>query len=141
MEFNRIVLYLALIAFTGISCVRNEPILPETGKEHCAHCSMAITDHKFHSQILTTKGRRIYFDSLECLHAYVKEKRPSIQSVWVVLYDSPGKMASMDSASYIQSEDIRTPMGEGIAAFSDRSSAEKYLKEHKGKLLGRILEE
>ncbi|PJZ68138.1 accessory protein NosL [Leptospira perolatii] len=140
MRLCKLMLIFSLIVLQQMGCTKNEPVTPELGHEKCAHCVMAITDPKFHAQILTQKGRRVYFDSLECLRSYLKENQISLHLGWVALFDIPGKMVSVQEATYVQSEEIRSPMGGGLAAFSDLQNARSFLEKHKGKIIENILE-
>lgn len=125
---------LALIVLY-VSCIRNEPVLPEIGREKCAHCSMSIVDLRFHSQLLTEKGRRYYFDSIECLRAYEKTNSFPVRSSWVADFEHPKKMIVASEAVYVRSSEIRSPMGQGMLSFSSRERAEIFLKNRAGEII------
>ncbi|PNV76380.1 nitrous oxide reductase accessory protein NosL [Leptospira inadai] len=124
---------IALLLSAG--CTKNEPIVPEAGREQCQYCSMSIVDFRFHAQFLTQKGRRYYFDSIECLQSYIRENQPTIRSVWVSDFESPGKMLLEPNAVFVQSESIHSPMGKGLGAFRSLERAKSYLALHTGILI------
>ncbi|EPG74853.1 putative accessory protein NosL [Leptospira fainei serovar Hurstbridge str. BUT 6] len=96
---------------------------------------MSIVDFRFHAQFLTQKGRRYYFDSIECLQSYIRENHPAIRSVWVSDFESPGKMLLESNAVFVQSESIHSPMGKGIGAFRSIERAKSFLTSHTGILI------
>ncbi|TGM85549.1 nitrous oxide reductase accessory protein NosL [Leptospira licerasiae] len=131
------VIILLSVVSISVFCSKREPILPEFGRELCAHCSMAIVDKRFHAQLLTEKGRRYYFDSIECSHSFEKSARYSSGSVWFADYENPDRMISEETAVIVRSSEIRSPMGEGLAAFYSIENAKDFLKTHKGSIWSR----
>ncbi|MBM9579745.1 nitrous oxide reductase accessory protein NosL [Leptospira sp. 201903070] len=135
MKF-RISLWMLVFVLGGsLSCGPKEALIPERGKEKCNHCSMAIVDMRFHSQLLTDKGRRYYFDSIECLYSYKESLELERFRTWVTDYENVTRMLSEEEAAIVQSEEIHSPMGKGLAAFSSLENAREYLKNHKGSIL------
>lgn len=98
---------------------------------------MAIVDKRFHAQLLTEKGRRYYFDSIECSHSFEKFARYSSGSVWFADFENPDQMISEEGAILVRSSELRSPMGEGIAAFSSMDRAKEFLNTHKGSIWSR----
>ena len=133
--FPAIILF--FVVSVSVFCSKREPILPEFGRELCAHCSMAIVDKRFHAQLLTEKGRRYYFDSIECSHSFEKSARYSSGSVWFADFENPDRMISADIAVLVSSSELRSPMGEGLAAFSSIERAKEFLNNHKGSIWSR----
>ncbi|MEI1279752.1 nitrous oxide reductase accessory protein NosL [Leptospira venezuelensis] len=128
------VIILSLLVSVSVFCSKREPILPEFGRELCAHCSMAIVDKRFHAQLLTEKGRRYYFDSIECSHSFKESARYSSGSVWYADFENPDKMLPEETAVLVISSELRSPMGEGLAAFSSMDRAKDFLNTHKGSI-------
>ncbi|EMK00963.1 nitrous oxide reductase accessory protein NosL [Leptospira sp. WS58.C1] len=131
------VILLLSVVSVSVFCSKREPKLPEFGRELCAHCSMAIVDKRFHSQLLTEKGRRYYFDSIECSHSFEKSERYSSGSVWFADYENPDRMLSEKAAVLVRSSELRSPMGEGLGAFSSMDRAKNFLNSHKGSVWSR----
>ncbi|PJZ52063.1 nitrous oxide reductase accessory protein NosL [Leptospira adleri] len=132
MKF-RISLWTILFAcLSFVSCVRKEPVIPERGREKCSHCSMSIVDMRFQSQLLTDKGRRYYFDSIECLQSYRENLNSEVILSWVTDFEDTNRMLKENEATIVQSPDIHSPMGKGLAAFASFEKASEYLRNHQG---------
>jgi copper chaperone NosL len=63
------------------------------------------------------------------------EPADNILQQLVVDFDSPGKLTDATSAFFIQSEQVRSPMGSQIAAFAERGSMQKFNQEWSGAML------
>ncbi|MCG9879236.1 MAG: hypothetical protein MH472_01425 [Bacteroidia bacterium] len=92
------------------------------GKDDCDYCKMKIMDTKFGMAILTQKGKTFKFDDYHCYELYVKENNPSIQSNFVVAVDNPGKLIGSNQTFYVQNENIKSPMGSGLAFFRNKEN-------------------
>ena len=87
----------------------------------CEHCQMLITDARFVTQVVTTKGKAYKFDSIECMVDFLAEgslAESDIHSAWVTASNRPGTWLKAEDARYLQSVNIRSPMGANLAAFS-----------------------
>jgi len=97
-----------------------EPQPIRYGDDACEHCRMTISDARFGTELLTTTGKAYTFDSVECLADYV-HAHPDIaadaHSLWVTSYDDPGTLVSLDEARFVHGPSVRSPMGQGLAAF------------------------
>jgi copper chaperone NosL len=88
---------------------------------------MFITDDRFVTQVVTTKGKAYKFDSIECMVEFLAEgslPADQIHSAWVSDYNEPGKWIKAEEARYLQSVNIRSPMGANLAAFSSLQDLE-----------------
>ncbi len=99
----------------GCGEVRPEPLT--VGEVKCSHCSMSIVDMRFHTQLITYKGKRYHFDAIECMEQFQKQNNIKIEKVWVTNYLNTKEFISKDEAITIHSDKIRSPMGAGLAAF------------------------
>ena len=103
---------------------------PETiahdGTESCAVCGMAITDRRFSAQAVSVTGRRVHFDSIECLVAYVvglDGAKPA--QVWVSDFARGGGAVPAASAHYLAVESGgASPMGRGLVAVASAEAAD-----------------
>ncbi len=87
---------------------------------------MTIADPAYAAQVVTTTGRAFKLDSSECLRGFLDSgslAAPDVHSSWVTAIDTES-LVKAESAWYVQSVSIRSPMGGGLAAFSTRSAAE-----------------
>lgn len=109
-----------------MSCMEVKPSIV-FGKDDCDYCKMKIMDNHFGSALVTKKGRVYKFDDINCYHGFCNEKT-SIEKdqVYIVTYDQPGVMVPLKQAFYMQSQEIRSPMGSGVAAFSSQEACKSH---------------
>lgn len=108
------------------------------GKDACEHCRMTIMDKKFGAELITKKGKIFVFDSDECLAQYViknPEQEKDMAAIWVADYENAGELVELSKAFFVKSAYIISPMGEGLASFSNEPTAQKIATEFKGKIL------
>jgi len=130
----------SLVLLMGIlliySCeVRPTPEPVRFGKDQCAFCRMAIVDAGFASELKTKKGKVYKFDAIECLAAfYLSGKIPKqeVLAIWVSDYKQK-KFIRAETAYYLISPNVRSPMGLNIAAFEKKEDLEEALSVFKGK--------
>ena len=109
-----------LLVMPGCGIKNPAPI--NFGQEECAYCKMYISDSKFGSAMMTSKGKQFNFDSIECLAAFCLTAGPSINdksSFWVSIADNPGHLQPIMAATIIHSPEIKSPMGVGLIAYSN----------------------
>ncbi|HUF09559.1 MAG TPA: nitrous oxide reductase accessory protein NosL [Rhodothermales bacterium] len=87
------------------------------GRDQCAHCKMAISDLRFAAQYVTEKGKRFTFDSIECLVHSMQMSEVGVRSAWVADYEMEDRWVPVESAVFVHSDRIHSPMGAGLAAF------------------------
>jgi copper chaperone NosL len=107
------------------------------GEDHDAFCRMTISDARFATQIVTHQGRAYKFDSIECMRGFLSADTippEDIHSIWVT--DSPSRsLVRAESAIFVLSEQIQSPMGGGLMAFSSEDEAQRMLEETGGSQL------
>ena len=92
------------------------------GEDVCAFCRMTIVDNQHAAQLVTEKGKNYKYDAIECMINDLNSwKRPPVKYHLVSDYASPGMMTDALSASYLISEEIPSPMGAFLSAFSSES--------------------
>ena len=115
-----------------ISC-KVEPQAIEYGKEQCNFCSMTIVDKAHASQYVTTKGKQFKFDAIECLINDINNKNDNDIAVMLVAnYNKPGEMINAKTASYLISEEIKSPMSVNLSAFSSLEKATEMQQKYIG---------
>lgn len=106
------------------SCDRGaEPI--SYGKDACYSCKMIISDQRFGAEIITNTGKAYKFDDTHCLKSFYKSgylEESKIAAVYIVDYAQKEKLIPADKAFFISGDEIRGPMGGGVAAFETESS-------------------
>jgi copper chaperone NosL len=121
MRFFSVILYLLLVS----SCSRGpEPI--NYGADACEFCRMTIVDKQHAAQLVTEKGKNYKYDAIECMINDLNEwERPPVKIHLVADYANPGRMTDALTASYLISEEIPSPMGAYLSAFSNESERNK----------------
>lgn len=135
LKFNYIFLILLLLL---PSCSKDIPKLDYL-KDQCEHCRMTLTDEKYGALIFTKKGKSIKFDATECMLDYLQENKveeKEVDEYLVVNLTSPGELIKAESAQYLVSSNLPSPMGENISAFAFKLDAENYLKQYGGEIVG-----
>ena len=127
-------IFLLVLVFALVSCERGiKPI--DYGKDECHWCQMKIMDPQFGSEVVTDKGRVYKFDSAECLLVYLNQAECEHSHLVVTDFDTPHKLIPADSATYLISENMPSPMGANLNAFYSATSAQSYQSEKGGELL------
>lgn len=117
------------------SCGSPQPASVVVGQDVCEHCQMFITDDRFVTQVVTKTGKAYKFDSIECMVDFLaSDALPAdqVHSAWVTDYNEPGKWVKAEEARYLQSVNIRSPMGANLAAFSSLQDLENAKVEANG---------
>ncbi len=129
---------LVILALLFAGCGAHKPRPLQLGQEQCAYCSMVVSDPKFGAELITTKGKIYPFDAIECLAAFVytnKIPKDQIQSMWVVDFEELDKFVPAESAFYLHSPQIRSPMGMSLLAVSTEAQALRLQKQYDGEIL------
>lgn len=104
-------------------------------RDQCQHCNMLIRDKLFGAIAVEKEGEVLKFDAIECLINYLKEKDESgFEKLLVADYSNSGILVSAQSAIYLKSNSIPSPMGAYLTGYQSRSDAEKIQKEMGGEL-------
>jgi len=93
---------------------------------------------RYGGELVTKKGRVYKFDSVECLAAfYLTEQVPpeEVASLWVVVFDKPGKLIPAEEAIYLHSPNLRSPMGLNLSAYDSQEVADKLQLNYAGEFL------
>jgi len=92
-------------------------------------------DKKFGAELVTAKGKVYKFDDMNCLLNFINSgylEDEILEHLLVVDYSQPGKLISAENAFYLKSEEIRSPMASGVAAFETENVMLKYKSKLKG---------
>ncbi len=123
-----------LILLLLVSC-KVEPGKINLGQEACHFCKMTIVDQHHATQYITKKGKQYNFDSIECMMQDLENKKTNEISLFMVSdYGNPESMIDAQIATYLISEEIKSPMGAFLSAFSSDSLAKETLQKGGGKL-------
>ncbi|MDX1664754.1 MAG: nitrous oxide reductase accessory protein NosL [Candidatus Promineifilaceae bacterium] len=125
-------LLLALVACAD-SAAEGPPEI-RYGEDLCDDCHMIIDDPRFASAYVTEEGEFRLFDDIGDMYRYADRTGDSVRAFWVHDYHSEEWLES-DSATFVYSPALLTPMGWGLAAFADRETAAAFQAEEGGDLL------
>ncbi len=131
---------MALLALSGLlglgACggPKAEPI--DYGEDMCDFCQMTIMDRQHAAEAVTQKGRVYKFDAIECMVDYVLEHESDTPFgiLLVADYARPGEMIDAQTATYLISPNLPSPMGAFLSGFGSRAEAEKVQAEKGGEL-------
>ena len=101
------------------------------GIDACAECRMIIGDKRFAGAFITTDGETIKFDDIGCMRVYERKHGVMPRHAWVHDYPSEAWI-DQTKAVFVHSAAMVTPMGYGIAAFSDAQKARQFLEKQGG---------
>ncbi|WP_421812415.1 nitrous oxide reductase accessory protein NosL [Flagellimonas sp.] len=131
---SSIILLLAVLGFITGCTVSPKPI--DYGHVGCHYCSMTIVDKQHAAQLVTKKGKVFNFDAVECMMNQLKEEDESAIALFLVNdFDRPGELVDAKKATYLVSENIPSPMGAFLSAFSEQQVAQNTLDVNGGELL------
>lgn len=119
-------LWAAFVWLYGCNSSEIKPveIYPE---DMCSQCRMAVSDHAFASEIITTTGEVYKFDDLGCLQSF-KTKSSDLKIAATFVKDFESKKWLPYERSTIVRTGINTPMGSGLVAFADSARAKAHLE-------------
>lgn len=113
-----VLLFLPCHAYTG------DNVIPPDVK--CSECGMGVDpSSKFSAWVLDDKGGKLFFCDVGDMLNHYKNDINRIRSAGVRDYTT-GQWIDGKKAFYISIKGIKTPMSWGIAAFRDKSNAEKF---------------
>ena len=107
-----------LLAITTASCAPRGPQPIAYGRADCDVCRMRITDNRFGGEVVTSTGKVMQFDSVECLANYVASTDMTGREAWVSDYQHPGTLIPASAARYERRSGPSSGMGANLVALS-----------------------
>ncbi len=98
---------------------------------------MTIMDKRFGSEIVTDKGKAYKYCSIECMvREYNRDEKinANAENFFANDYEEPGFLTDATKLHYIISENMPSPMGEGLNAFANKDKAQFYQEKNTGTL-------
>lgn len=126
-RMKKVLTLLLPVAFLSLSSCQQGPAEIKSGVDHCDFCKMTISETKFAAELVTEKGRVYKFDDLHCLVAF----KEFTGKYYVADYAHPASIQPVEKMVFLESADLKGPMGGNIAAFSNKEDASAY----KGKFI------
>ena len=123
-----------LLSVSLLSCsTAPQPI--QLGTDVCYFCKMTISDARFGAEIVTRKGKFFKFDDAHCLLSYVHSgilDPQDIAGIYLVDFCGDHALTKVETTFLLQSEELRSPMGGNIAAFTSEDSLNKMKEKFNG---------
>jgi copper chaperone NosL len=115
-----------LMGLTSCDVTKPEPI--KLNSDHCDNCGMTIANPKFAAELFTKKGRAYKFDDISCMINYKADNAEKAEgaSYYVANFLGDNTLIAAETAVYIMGENVKSPMGGNIAAFSNKESSQTY---------------
>jgi copper chaperone NosL len=136
-KFSGMRLLLIFCVFLFSCSVEPQPLI--YGKDACHTCKMTLTDQKFGAEVVTAKGKVYKFDDANCMINFMNSGSMEGQEVsykLMVDYTQPGKLLPVEHTLFLKSDEIRSPMNSGIAAFETEASMKEFKQKWGATLLG-----
>ena len=109
----------------GAACAAPGPRALVLQQDACAQCRMVIADARYGGEAITSTGRVLTFDAIECLAAYARTAPPgTVRAMYVIDVQHPGTFVRADSAAFLRGALIGSPMGRGIVGLASPAAAE-----------------
>jgi len=129
---NKLITIVSLLSIVLFTSCNIQPQKIEYGKDACHFCRMNIVDKQHSAELVSNKGKAYKFDATECLINYLEEIDATEMELFLVAdYNNPGTLIDANTAAFIISKNIPSPMGEFLSAVSTKDEA-LDLQEAKG---------
>ena len=123
-----------IVAWTACASYGETPPDIRYGEDVCDACHMVISEPRFAAASTTPDGRVYLFDDIGCMVRFVQTQHIPIHKVWVHDYTS-ATWVPAETAQFIRTQSVTTPMGYGVIAFADPSAAQAWQGAHGGMTL------
>lgn len=108
------------------------------GQDACAFCKMTLMDKHYGAEVVTKKGKVYVLDDVNCLARLLKSgdiKAENIAGRYIVDYAHPGVLLEVEKAVFLQSDNLKTPMASGVAAFANEQDLNAVKSQTGGELM------
>ena len=127
--------FAAGIILAGCHKSELEPVAIEP-EDMCGFCKMAISEKRYAAEFIDIDGRPFKFDDIGCMVNFMQSKgnKQRIRGYFVMDFNDRHWLKA-DTAYYVRSSELKTPMGSGIVAFKDEAGAAEAVDKYHGKAL------
>lgn len=130
------VMAVAAIVSAGCGARPSGPQPPDIafGRDVCEQCGMIISEARFACATVLDDGSSHKFDDIgEMVMYHFDHPDQQVTAYFVHDYNTEA-WTRAEPAFYVQSDNIKTPMGHGLAAFAAKTDAEAYATKAGGKV-------
>ncbi|MEJ2502328.1 MAG: nitrous oxide reductase accessory protein NosL, partial [Gemmatimonadota bacterium] len=119
------------------ACAGPGPVPIAYGEDQGEYCRMTIADERYGAELVTRQGRVHRFDSIECLAGFrlAMADTADIHSLWVTDFADPPTLIRVEDAFFLESRDLKSPMGANLTAFGPGMTREAALHSFYGVVL------
>lgn len=120
------IVLIVLLSLIGCAQAKDEIQPPEIfyGQDLCDECSMIISEARFAAATIDLKGNAHKFDDIGGMLIYHMDHPESqVKAYFVHDYNSQSWLRG-ETAFYVRSPRIQSPMDDGIAAFAEQAAAQ-----------------
>ncbi len=129
-----VLVYGLLFALLLPSCQSKsgEPQPPDIlyGQDVCDECGMIISEARFAAATVVVDGPAHKFDDIAEMVIYHMDHPNENVRAWFVHDYNTEAWIRGETALYVMSDEIHSPMGGGVAAFGRRTDAEPFARLH-----------
>lgn len=129
-----LVLGLALTACGGAADTEPTPPTIHYGEDLCELCNMIISEERHAAAYVTGDGRGHAFDDIGDMLRAHQEMQEEVTAFFVHDYEDRAWIRA-ETAHYVLSDSLTTPMASGLAAFSASEEAQALAAELQGQVL------
>ncbi|MCU0423828.1 MAG: nitrous oxide reductase accessory protein NosL [Bacteroidia bacterium] len=122
---------LPLLAFSLllVSCNQQGPVPIKLHNDACNFCKMTIAEGRFAAELITDKGKVFKFDDLSCMIRFLNENKNQVYTQkYINDYTKNNILIDAESALFIYSPNVRSPMRGDVASFAMQEDADKHSK-------------
>lgn len=112
-----------------------EPVPPEIhyGEDICEFCGMIVSEERFAAGYITANGQEEIFDDIGDMVQSRLQNAGEAKAIFVHDYDEHTWIKA-ETATYVLSENLPTPMLSGLAAFASADRAKEFAAELDGQV-------
>lgn len=122
-----LLLIAAVFIFSACNNTDYEPVDIDPLTDICIQCNMHVPDDMFGVEFIMKDGKVYKFDDLGCMMKYSKSIMDDIEVLYVRDYNTE-EWIDATKAIYVYDKDIRTPMGNGVISFQNKTDAEEFVE-------------
>ncbi|MCB9260739.1 MAG: nitrous oxide reductase accessory protein NosL [Ignavibacteriales bacterium] len=128
---RKIILCIILLLLFNYCSNKPEPI--NYGHDSCENCRMIISNPNYGAELVTSKGKVYKFDSIECLADFSMSNENNINTtLWVTNFNGNAELINKEVSFFLLSENLRSPMGLNLTAFSSIIELDNMKQQHGG---------
>lgn len=128
LTFAAALLSLYFLSSCAPSISQQKPPEISYGLDVCEQCRMLIDSPEFSAGFTTPSGRAHKFDDIGCMLTFIRkhpEENPGHNAVYVADYKTK-TLVDGKKVFFVRAKKVSTPMGYGIIAFENKSSARAF---------------